>query len=79
MNTGESHFNKTENALKQKLHNTLVGRDKELEAIKIQLDKVFEGQSAWTVLAGDVGVGKTVLLKTAPGFYIEKPSATLCS
>jgi len=49
---------------KEKLQNSVVGRNKEIETIKMQLDRVMEGHSAVTVIAGDIGIGKTVLIKT---------------
>ncbi|MDO9536536.1 MAG: AAA family ATPase [Bacillota bacterium] len=48
-----------------KLHHLVTGRDKELEKIIIQFDTVLQGHSAWTVIAGDIGIGKTALVKTA--------------
>ncbi|NMA13823.1 MAG: AAA family ATPase, partial [Clostridia bacterium] len=36
----------------------------EIEAIKMQFDSVLEGHSAVTVIAGDIGIGKTALVKT---------------
>jgi len=51
--------------LRLKLQNVITGRDNEIEAIKMQFDTVQEGQSALTIITGDIGVGKTTLVKAA--------------
>lgn len=43
----------------------MVGRDKDLEAIKMQFDTLLEGYPALAVIAGDTGIGKTTLIKNA--------------
>jgi histidine kinase len=48
-----------------KLPSIMVGRDKDLEAVKIQFDSLLEGRRALTVVAGDTGIGKTTLVKKA--------------
>jgi predicted ATPase len=55
---------KIEFLLKSKLQNTVVGRSNEIEAIKMQFDSVLEGRSAVTIIAGDIGIGKTALVRT---------------
>ncbi|MHB1125708.1 MAG: AAA family ATPase [Bacillota bacterium] len=59
------YLEENEHALRLKLHHVVTGRDKELETIKIQFDTVLQCHSAWTVIAGDIGIGKTALVKTA--------------
>lgn len=49
--------------LKLKLHNAVWGREAEVEAVKMHFDSVLEGNSALTLISGDIGVGKTVLAK----------------
>lgn len=46
-----------------RLQEIIVGREKEIEAIKMQFDAVLEGNTAFTLIAGDVGCGKTALVK----------------
>jgi len=58
------NIQETENSLKLKLQDIVVGRNNEIEAIKMQFDSVWEGHSAVTVIAGDIGIGKTALVKT---------------
>jgi predicted ATPase len=58
------NMQETENSLKLKLQDIVVGRNNEIEAIKMQFDSVLEGHSAVTVIAGDIGIGKTALVKT---------------
>ncbi len=65
MMQGNRYLEENEHTLRMKLQNIVVGRDKELEAIKMQFDHVLEGQSALTIVAGDIGIGKTALVKTA--------------
>ncbi|NLC67389.1 MAG: ATP-binding protein, partial [Clostridiaceae bacterium] len=50
-------------ALELKLKESIVGRDQEIETIKMQFDKVLEGNTALAIIAGDVGCGKTTLIK----------------
>ncbi|MGM0652783.1 MAG: BREX system ATP-binding domain-containing protein, partial [Bacillota bacterium] len=54
-----------EHTSRLKLQNIIIGRDKEIETIKMQLDTVLEGHSALTVIAGDMGVGKTTLIRAS--------------
>ncbi len=54
-----------EAALRSRLQHVLVGREGQLETIKIQFDHVLRGNSARTVITGDTGIGKTALLKAA--------------
>jgi len=59
------YLEENEHAVKQKLLHINTGRDKELETVKIQFDTVLQGHLAWTVIAGDIGIGKTALVKAA--------------
>jgi predicted ATPase/DNA-binding CsgD family transcriptional regulator len=59
----DDRMQENEYSLKLRLQNILVGRDNEIEAVKMQFDRVLEGNSAVTVLAGEAGIGKTALLK----------------
>ena len=43
----------------------VVGREKDLEAIKMQFDVLLEGCWALAVIAGETGIGKTTLVKKA--------------
>lgn len=43
----------------------VVGREKDLEALKIQFDALLEGRRSLAVIAGDTGIGKTTLVKKA--------------
>ncbi|MTI81358.1 MAG: hypothetical protein FH758_10840 [Firmicutes bacterium] len=54
-----------EDTLRLKLQSVTIGRDKEIKTIKMQLDTMLEGHSALTIIAGDIGIGKTALIKTA--------------
>ncbi|NLX65151.1 MAG: AAA family ATPase [Clostridiaceae bacterium] len=56
--------NNTLPSLISKLKENIVEREQEIEAIKMQFDVVLEGQTALSVIAGDVGCGKTTLIKT---------------
>ena len=47
------------------LPNIVVGREKDLEALKMQFDTLLEGRGALAVIAGDTGIGKTTLVKKA--------------
>jgi len=51
--------------LAERLKHVIVGRNLESEAIKTQFDYVLQGHSSWTVIAGDIGIGKTALVKDA--------------
>jgi len=53
-----------ENTVRLELQTTFIGRETELEAIKMQFDTVLQGHSAVTVITGDIGIGKTALVKT---------------
>ncbi len=48
---------------RMKLNNAIVGRGIETESIKMQFDNLLEGNSALTIISGDIGVGKTALVK----------------
>lgn len=65
MSNKSANIQKIEYLAKLKLQKlTVVGRHEEIEAMKMQFDKGLEGHSAVTVIAGDVGIGKTALIKT---------------
>lgn len=64
MSNKSANIQKIEYLAKLKLQSTVVGRREEIEAMKMQFDKGLEGHSAVTVIAGDVGIGKTALIKT---------------
>lgn len=64
MSNKSANIQKIEYLAKLKLQSTVVGRHEEIEAMKMQFDKGLEGHSAVTVIAGDVGIGKTALIKT---------------
>lgn len=49
--------------IKQKLQRVVVGRNREIEAIKMHFSRLGEGRLAVTVIAGDIGIGKTALVK----------------
>lgn len=59
------NLKKINHNIKAKLQNVIVGRDKEIEDIKMQFDKVVEGNSSLTIISGGIGVGKTALVKTS--------------
>ncbi len=54
---------KNKHTLRTKLHNAVFGRENELEAVKIQFDNACQGKAAYAAIAGDMGIGKTVLIK----------------
>ncbi|MFY9603747.1 MAG: BREX system ATP-binding domain-containing protein [bacterium] len=60
MNSGKG----TIQELKRKLQSVVVGRSRELELIKGQFDRLEEGSSPLAVIAGDIGIGKTALVRT---------------
>ena len=66
MRMADDRMQENEYSLKLRLQNILVGRDNEIEAVKMQFDRVLEGNSAVTVLAGG-RIGKTALLKEFSG------------
>lgn len=48
-----------------KFPNIVVGRERDLEALKMQFDILLEGRWALATIAGDTGIGKTTLVKRA--------------
>lgn len=57
------YMEKNEHTIGFKLKETVVGREKEIEAIKMHFDTLLEGHSAMAVITGDIGCGKTALVK----------------
>lgn len=64
-NQNLKEIKKINHNIRMKLQNVVVGRDKEIEDIKMQFDKVIEGDSSLTIISGGIGVGKTALVKTS--------------